>query len=121
MALKSSKRGKVIISYKEEFDKALAENLDTSRALAVLWKLVKSDERPQDIMKTAMKFDEVLGLGLDKVKKITISKDVHKYVREMDKARNEKDWKKADALREKIEKLGYKVRNTDKGSILEKL
>ena len=120
-AVKSSKRGKIVASYKKEFTEALAGNLDTSKALAVLWKLVKSQEKPQDVYKTALDFDKVLGLSLNRVKKQSIPNDVQDKVRMMDKARAEKDWKKADILRAKLEKMGYKIRNTEKGSVVEKI
>lgn len=116
----SKKKGKIIDKYEKAFKEVIANNLDASKALAITWQMLKSDEKSQDKYVTILKFDEVFGLNIDKIKALKVPKKVQDYVLEMDKAREEKKWKKADMFREKIEKQGYIVRNTSKGSILEK-
>jgi len=118
--LYSRKAGKIISTYKKEFLKCLANNLDTPQALAVLWKLVKADAKKEDIYKTILDFDRVLGLKLDLIKPIKISKNIQDLVQKMDQVREEKDWKQADKIRNELEKKGYIVKNTDNGSIIEK-
>jgi len=62
-----------------------------------------------------------LDLGLDSVPKSPnttrddLPLDVVALVDAREDARKEKDWKKADALREEIEKRGYVVKDTDSG------
>lgn len=119
-SFKGKTEGKVLDKYDKEFKGVLANNLDSAKALALTWKLIKSDEKPEDKYKTIIQFDKVFGLNLDEVKKVNIPKNVQEIVHKMDKSRKEKDWNKADMYREKLEKLGYKVRNTDKGSVIEK-
>ena len=52
--------------------------------------------------------------------KVSISADVKKLAKQREIAREKKDWKKADELREKINKLGYIIDDTDKGFSLKK-
>lgn len=120
LSIKDKKAGKILDSYKKEFLEAINKDLDTPSALGIMWKMIKSDEKPADIYKTLFDFDKVLGLGLDKIKEDKISKDIKADLRKMDKAREEKDYELADKLRTKIEKKGYKVLNTKEGSRVER-
>jgi len=62
-----------------------------------------------------LKFDAVLGLDLKRVKEEKIPAEVIKLAEERLKARNTKDWQKADELRQKIAVLGYIVGDTKEG------
>ncbi|NOQ68280.1 cysteine--tRNA ligase [Patescibacteria group bacterium] len=98
--------------YKEKFQQALENNLDTPKALAVVWEMIKSKEISYDDKKKAMlKFDKVLGLGLDKIKKkkTEISDEVKELIKQREEARENKDWEKADKLREEIKERGLAV------------
>lgn len=117
----SSTNGRVIKKYQNKFQSAINDDLDTSKALAILWKLVKSPEKITDIYSTILDFDRVLGLELDKIKPIKIPKIIKDLVKKMDKARADKNYKKADKLRKEIENKGYVVKNTDRGSLIDKL
>ena len=63
----------------------------------------------------------MLGLDLLKKEKIKIPEEVKKLAEEREKARKNKDWKKADELREKIKQKGYQVDDTKQGSKISKL
>jgi len=107
-----------ISSSEKKFQQALENNLDTPKALAIIWEMIKSKELNCDNKKTALlKFDKVLGLGLDKIttKEIKISDEVKGLIKERDKARENKDWKKADELREEIKKRGLVVEDKSVG------
>ena len=98
--------------YKKQFQQALENNIDTPKALAIIWEMIKSKEISYEDKKTALlKFDKVLGLGLDKIttKKIEISEEVKELIKQREEARKNKDWKKADELREEIKKRGLVV------------
>ena len=100
------------ISYEKQFQNALENNLDTPKALAIIWGMIKSKELNYDDKKTALlKFDKVLGLGLDKIttKEIEISDEVKELMKEREEARKNKNWKKADELRDEIKKRGLVV------------
>ncbi|HLC89187.1 MAG TPA: cysteine--tRNA ligase [Candidatus Nanoarchaeia archaeon] len=102
--------------YLETFTKEINDDLNTPKALAVMWEVIK-DEQLADGDKYALlsQFDQVLGLGLSEAKSEKIPAEVKKLAEERRKARSGKEWKKADLLREKIKKLGYSIGDTETG------
>jgi len=106
--------------YLENFEKAINNDLDTPKALTILWKLVR-DEKAEGKINTLKKMDEVFGLDLLKQEKIKIPEEINKLVKERKKAREDKDWKKSDELRERIKKLGFQVNDTKEGSEIKKI
>lgn len=118
----SAKREEVDInnSYLEEFKKAMDDDLDTPKALQILWKLVR-DENAQGKIATIKKMDEVFGLKLLEKEKIEIPENISKLLKEREQARKNKNWKLADELRDKINKLGYSVDDTNEGGKVKKL
>ena len=111
---------KINKSYLEEFTKTLEEDLNTPKALQVLWKLIR-DEKADGKYQTIKKIDEVFGLDLLKKEKITIPKEIKKLIEERESARKSKDWKKADELRIKINTLGYQIDDSSKGTMIKKI
>ncbi|PIU75596.1 cysteine--tRNA ligase [Candidatus Pacearchaeota archaeon CG06_land_8_20_14_3_00_35_12] len=105
--------------YLKEFEDAMNDDLDTPKALKVLWELVR-DEKAEGKFQTIKKIDDVLGLDLFKKEKIEVSNEIKKLVQEREKARGSKDWKLADKIREKIAKKGYCINDTSKGPVLTK-
>ena len=117
-----NKGHKDIKKYKEEFLNAINNDLGTSEALAVLWNLIKDSNIENSVKyETLLGFDKVLGLNLDKIKKEKIPVEIIKLAEEREKARKNKNWKKADQLREKIKEKGYIVEDTEKGYIIKRL
>lgn len=100
--------------YIEEFVKAMDDDLNTPEALQVLWKLMR-DENAEGKHQTIKKMDEVFGLKLLNREKIEISGEIKKLAEEREKTRKEKNWKKADEIREKINKLGFIVNDMPDG------
>src|SRR3989338_5134559 len=108
--------------YEERFLEAIQEDLNIPKSLGILWELIKDPEMPSGAKKqTILKFDEVLGLGLQKVKKIKIPKEVDALAKEREGARAKKDWKKSDELRSQLQKFGYSVEDTTDGPKIKKL
>jgi len=93
-----------------EFHEAINDDLNTPRALAVLWKVVDSkDLRPGEKLSLINEFDRVLGLGLSEIETEVIPEEVEELAKQRDQARRGKDWKKADELRKLISEKGYEV------------
>ncbi len=108
--------------YEERFSEAVQDDLNIPKSLGILWELIKDSEMPNSAKKqTILKFDEVLGLGLKKAKKIKIPKEVDALAKEREGARMKKDWKKSDELRSQLQKLGYSVEDTMDGPKIKKL
>ncbi|UZE93562.1 MAG: cysteine--tRNA ligase [Candidatus Pacearchaeota archaeon] len=114
---------KLIERIKEDFEKALDDDLDITKALASLFVFVReinkamdknklSEENARKIHNLMLKFNSVLGLGLDKVQKIRIPEKIKKLMKEREEARKKKNFKKADKIREQIKKEGYIIEDT---------
>ncbi len=106
--------------YLKEFEEAMDDDLNTPNALQVLWKLVR-DGKASGKYKTIKKMDEVFGLNLLEKDKVKIPSEIKKLAEEREKARKEKDWNKADSLRDEIKKKGFVISDTDKGWEIKKI
>jgi len=105
--------------YLEEFVKAINNDLNMPEALQVLWKLVK-DKKAKGKYSTIKEMDKVLGLNLLEKEKQSIPKEVKELAEQRLQARNNKDWKSSDELREKINKLNFTIKDTKEGYELKK-
>jgi cysteinyl-tRNA synthetase len=103
--------------YEQKFFNAINDDLNMPQALAVMWDLIKSDYPTSAKRATINRFDEILGLGLSKVKKVKIPKEDLLDVQRLDKARAMKDYATSDALRAKLEK-DYVVETTSSGTAI---
>jgi cysteinyl-tRNA synthetase len=106
--------------YLEEFENAINDDLDMPNALQVLWKLIR-DEEAEGKFETIKKMDEVFGLKLLEKEKIKIPAEIKKLADERENARKNKDWKKADELRDKILKKGYQILDGKEGWEVKKI
>ena len=94
------------------------DDLNTSKALALLWEVLKEESlTDKDKYSLLLQFDKILGLNLSKLKKekTKVPAEVKKLAEQRLQARHNKDWKKADELREKIKELGYVIGDTKEG------
>ena len=66
-------------------------------------------------IQTIKKIDTVLCLDLLKKEKMSVPVTIMKLVSAREKARREKNWGKADELREKIKEKGFSVDDTNEG------
>lgn len=107
--------GKTNSKYLKEFEKAINDDLNTPNALQALWKMVR-DEAAIGKIGAIKEMDKVFGLNLLEKEEIEIPNEVEELVKERQEARKNKDWKKADALREIIRKEGYEVDDTSNGT-----
>ncbi len=105
--------------YLKEFEKVMDDDINTPKALAVLWKLIR-DEKAEGKMGVIKKIDMIFGLDLLKKEEIKIPKEVKELAEEREKARESKDWKKADEMREKINKLGFAIEDKERGYVIKK-
>jgi cysteinyl-tRNA synthetase len=112
--------------YLNNFKTFIFDDLDTPKALALLWDLTK-DAKIDSVTKraTMLAFDEVLGLGFaafsdTKSKAQEIPRNIYDLVNLREMARKNKDWKRSDELRTEIVKLGYQIKDTEQGPIVTK-
>jgi len=105
--------------YQNDFQKIISDDLKMPQALALMWKMIKDEKiKSEEKYFLLLDFDKVFGLGLAEVKEEKIPKNILLLVEEREKYRQQKDFQKADELREKIKKLGYRVEDTPQGPIV---
>lgn len=122
---KTSDLGGGVRARLDAFDEALGEDLNTPRALAEVWGLVKDDAlSPAERLAALLDMDGVLGLKLDEAGQNDDPDSVNEELADLLKRRNEareaKDWAAADEIRDELASLGWKVVDTPNGPRLEK-
>ncbi len=114
--------GNIDSIYQQKFQERVSDDLDTPRAISLLWDLMKDDQVANaDKKATILDFDKVLSLGFADLKEDDIPAEVLALVNEREQARVNKDFQKSDELRDQIAKLGYEVKDTSDGPKLYKL
>ncbi len=120
-----TKLGVVDKNFKLEFKKAINNDLNIPQAVALLSKLLKSNLSPEVKLATALDFDKVLGLDLDKKEDIIslvkvygkeiddriipLSRELKALLEKREQARLESNWPLSDELRSQLEALGFFV------------
>ena len=106
----------------EKFSAALADDLNSPRALAEAWSVARNEKIDPAIKKaTLARFDAVLALRLgEKPATIEISAEQKKLLGERATARAEQDFARADAIRDQFTEMGFEIEDADGGAILKK-
>lgn len=133
---RTAKNGVVNEMYEKKFHEYINDDLDMPKAVALMWDLIKDDKTPkEDKRATLLEFDKALGLGLDisnkklvgllsgKGEKLDIGKlpkAIKELIDEREKARIDKDFEKADKLRNELKEKDYEIKDTDKGPVVVK-
>ncbi|MDP3004184.1 MAG: class I tRNA ligase family protein, partial [Candidatus Azambacteria bacterium] len=108
--------------YYDKFLLHVNDDLKMPRALALLWDIIKSEKlTTKTKYNLIIDFDKIFGLNLSKIKIEKIPAAVLKLVKERKKYRQEKNFKKADEFRKKIEKLGWLVEDAPQGPKIKKI
>jgi len=126
---KISKQKRTVLTLKKiknEFEKAVNDDLNTPRALAAFWKLIRdyyqnrhyNKNNPKEVYTLALRLDKVLGLGLDKIKLVIPPKKIKELAKKREQLRKTGEWAKADEIRKIIEKSGFLLEDTKKGTII---
>lgn len=112
-------------NFLKDFYAAISNDLDTPKAIARIWELVKDTTvSPAAKRASLLEADKILGLGLSaarpasKLKVIEepdLPSEVQTLVAEREEARKNKNFTSADLLRDKIESLGYDLKDTPEG------
>lgn len=100
-----------IINFRDKFNQAINDDLNISKALALVWEVAKSNIPSSDKYDLIISFDEVLGLGLNKLDHRTkdIPDDIQKLINKRQDLRSRGEYDEADKIRNEIEKLGFSV------------
>lgn len=108
--------GEILKEYTKKFAGFIYDDLDTPKALALAWELIKdSSVSSADKKTTLTDFNRVLGLSLSEISTVEIPEEIKKLAEERELARKEKNWKKSDELRVKIESAGFRIKDSEEG------
>lgn len=117
------------------FEEAILDNLNMAKAISYVWKLAKYEIKDERIAKAMLKLDEIMGIDLVnsgkylneiKEKEEITNKSDEKYIEaeklleERKIAKENKEYDKADILRDKISNLGFVVIDEKQGSRIER-
>ena len=104
---------KKIKIYIKKFLSAINDDLNTPKALSIIWQIIKDENFSSNAKKCLLlEFDKVLGLGLGKIKPLKIPQKIKQLAAQREKLRTNKQFIQADALRKQIEELGYIIEDT---------
>ncbi len=122
--------GDLLELWDQKFREAIGDDVNVPKGLAILWDMLKSDEKPEDILTTVFEFDRVLGLRLEEylmnadlgdIGDDDVPEEILTMLEQREQARKDKDFALADSLREQIKDRGYEIIDTGEGSKLRKL
>jgi cysteinyl-tRNA synthetase len=102
------------------FKAAMEDDLNTPKALAVLWGLVDSDLPSATKAATVLWMDRVLGLGLDQsvAKPLLIPIEIKELADRRWKAKQERNWAESDRLRDELQSKGWEMEDGKEGFVL---
>ncbi len=106
----------------KKFSEALADDLNSPQALAIVWEVARDSKLPPEARKqTLKKFDQVLGLDLEKQEaEVELTVEQEKLLEERKKAREEKDFAKSDEIRDEFAKAGLEIEDSSEGQIVKR-
>ncbi len=114
--------GNVHQEYKNKFTEYINDDLNTPRALSLLWDVIKDENMSSgDKKATILDFDKVLGLGFEFIKEEKVPEEVIALLKERESARKNKNFEMSDELRKKINSLGFEVKDVPEGQRVSKI
>lgn len=99
--------------YLEKFKKAINDDLNSAKALAVLWNALK-DQTNSGKIGFVREADKVLGLDLLE-KEDKPPQSIKQLAQKRQELRNKGEFEKADLIRKKIANQGWRVRDVEEG------
>ena len=112
----------VVKKYKEKFNNAISNDLNTSLMLTCLYDVLKENTSDNTKLEIIKDFDKVLSLDLLNNNK-EIDEELVKYINEKleerKKAKENKNYELADNIRKELESKNIKIKDTREGTIYE--
>ena len=108
----------------ENFHKAINDDMNMPLAMSYVWETAKFEKKNPNVAKLLMKFDTVLGLKIDVMQESNngeIPEEILGLLEKRKVARDQKDWKKSDEIRDLLKEKGYMVKDTKNGQELDKI
>lgn len=113
--------------FRNKFEDAICSDLNTSSAITVIYDVLRSDINDMTRLELIKSFDEVLSLDLLKDhgndKESSVDSELKEYIlakiEERKAAKKEKDFAKADAIRDELAAKGIQIKDTREGTVWE--
>lgn len=110
--------------YKRKFAGALEDDLNTSNALTTLFEVLKDNElNDSSKLELVKDFDQVLSLDLlknnDKELNESEILEIEELIRERNLAKENKDYTKADEIRDRLKSMGIIIKDSREGTSYE--
>lgn len=128
---KSEKKSVNFKLYRKKFRNSMDDDLNTAEALGVIFEMIKevntkvlsNGDCDEDAISEALKFldetTEVLGIMYEnKAKNVELSDDeIKQLIDERNEARKQKNWKRADEIRDELKSKNVIIEDTPKGTV----
>ncbi|MDD4351537.1 MAG: cysteine--tRNA ligase [Candidatus Gracilibacteria bacterium] len=123
----------IIAKYREKFEAAMDDDLNTPVALASVFDLMKevnklldeqklSEKDSEDVMKFMHDFNTVFDvLTFGEEVDSDLQQKVEVILQERETARQAKDWSKSDELRDQLKEMGVEIKDGSEGTTWKKL
>lgn len=113
--------------FRNKFEDAICSDLNTSSAITVIYDVLRSDINDMTKLELIKSFDEVLSLDLLRLhgddKESSVDSELKEYIlakiEERKAAKKEKDFAKADAIRDELATKGIQIKDTREGTVWE--
>ncbi len=104
-------------NHSNAFWQAMRNDLHCPQALSIAWSVARADDiSNREKLGLFKEFDSVFGLGLFSTEGRTLSVEEQALIEERQEARNRKDWKESDRLRDLLlSEYGIQIRDTKGG------
>lgn len=114
-----------VAAAKAQFQAAMEDDLNAPKALAVVWEVLRGAQLNEAAKLAFLQFaDSILALDLfrtPEAKEENLPAAVQALLEQRAAARQNKDYKKSDELREALVAAGYRVKDTPQGQQVEKM
>lgn len=110
----------IVSSFRKEFEDAVNDDLNIPKALGVVWSVIRYNKKSAALFDILVEFDSILGLDIAKAQEKKpesqeIEPEIQALIDERQQARKEKNWKRADEIRDKLKEMGITLEDTPQG------
>lgn len=124
-----SKVREIIKNYEKKFENYMFEDMGTNNSISTLFEFIKeikklelSTEDKTEVKNFVKKIDNVLGCNFfKKEEKVIVSKKIFELAEKRVQYKKNKEFQKADKIREEVKNLGFKIIDVDDTFKIEKL
>jgi cysteinyl-tRNA synthetase len=108
----------------KEFEEAINDDLNIPKALGIAWNVVRYPQKSKQLFEVLQKMNNILGFDLSEKEKKQgedISPEIQALVDERQQARKDKNWKRADEIRDQLKEMGLAIEDTPEGAKVKKI